>query len=328
MSGKRNTADSIAYPLLKEIRNGITIVTPTFNRHDGLKTALLSAFKQKVEGHHVEIIVIDNNKTSQEEAQVNTLTRTSPFKITYVHVAESGLSNARNAAMDRIRTRYVAFLDDDMIASPDWLSELIKTSIKYKAGIVFAPAFARMPNQNDPRNPHMEPYFSRLIDDKDKEGIIHETLGMGGCLLDLTLCKLPTPPFDPKLNQKGGEDDILFDHLRQQGTKIAWSPDAITYEVVPQNRATTHYIRVRNFGYGQGPSRICANRGLAGILGVLYYMSTGCIQLLIYGPIGLFLRLIKKPSYIKYVALSSRALGKIFWLDRFCLELYGKPKNC
>lgn len=311
------------YSTPEEIRDGITIVTPTFNRHDNLKIALLSAFKQNIVDRYVEIIVIDNNKTPQEETQVNILKRSSPYKITYVHIAEAGLSNARNAAMDLIRTRYVAFLDDDMIASPDWLTELIKTSIKYDAGIVFAPAFARMPDQNDPLNPYMEPYFSRLIDD-NKEGIIHETLGMGGCLLDLNYCDLPTPPFDNKLNKTGGEDDILFDYLRQRGVKIAWSPAAITHEIVSKDRATARYIQARNFGYGQGPTRICASRGRLGIGGVLYYMSSGFIQTLLYGPTYLVLKLLKKPSYIKYLALTSRALGKIFWLKKFSLNLYGK----
>ncbi len=314
------------YTDVAEIRSGISIIIPTFNRHDGLKTALMSAFKQNIDNRYVEIIVVDNNKTPQEYAQVNDLAKISPFQITYVHVAASGLSNARNAGIECVKTRFVAFLDDDMIASSNWLSALIKTSTKFEAGIVFAPAIARMPNAADPRNPYMTPYFSRLVTD-GKEGLIDKTLGMGGSLLDLTLCQLPTPVFDPQLNKKGGEDDILFDRLRQKGTKVAWSPDATTYEIVPINRATTRYIRARNFGHGQAPSRICADRGLSGVLGVLYFMGTGFIQAIIYAPISLSLSLIKNPAYIKYVALTSRAFGKIFWGDRFCLDLYGKTEN-
>ena len=63
---KVNTIDSSSYTSPEAIRDGISIVIPTFNRHDGLKTALLSVFEQNIDDRHVEIIVVDNNKTPQE----------------------------------------------------------------------------------------------------------------------------------------------------------------------------------------------------------------------------------------------------------------------
>jgi len=168
----------------------------------------------------------------------------------------------------------------------------------------------------------MEPYFERIAK-KSNEGLMNETLGTGGCLLDLSLCDMPSPPFDTSLNETGGEDDLLFDHLRQRGTKVAWSPQAEAYEHVPAKRATESYIRTRNFAFGQGPSHIQASRGLKGIPGVMRFMTTGFIQLCLFTPVYLFLKLIKHPAYIAYLARSARGLGKIFWWDSLSPKLYG-----
>ncbi|MGJ8561965.1 MAG: glycosyltransferase family 2 protein [Alphaproteobacteria bacterium] len=305
------------------ISSGISILIPTFQRSQGLQTALASLFAQEGLTQDVTLIVADNNKTNQEKAAVEALNKISPFEIRYIHVGEAGLSNARNGGMSLVDTRFIAFLDDDMRASPQWLATLVKTAIQFKAGITFSPVIAVMPDPNDKRNPYMEPYFSSLVKNKP-EGIIETTLGMGGCLLDLSICELPSPIFDPARNHRGGEDDMLFTHLRRKGAKAAWSPQALTYEIVPAARATTKYIRARNFGYGQGPTRIEAKKGLIGaVLGTSYYMMTGTLQAAFYGPIACILRLANQPAYVKYLALTARAFGKVFWWDQFNLKLYG-----
>lgn len=308
--------------------DAVSIVIPTFQRSAGLSNAIKSLSIQLIAADLMQVIVVDNNPTPQERLLVETLSDLFKNPITYVHVAEAGLSNARNAAMAVVETQFVAFLDDDMIASPEWLIELLTASHKYEAGIVFGPTFAVMPNPNDARNPYLQPLFSRLID-KDKDGLVETTLGAGGCLLDLEHCNMPSPPFDIDLNKRGGEDDILFDHLRLQGTRVAWTPTATCLEVVPERRTQATYIRSRNFGYGQGPARIHASRGLSEVPGILYFMATGSLQTVIYGLTYAFTAVRKHPSSVKYLALASRGLGKIFWGERFSLELYGKidPKT-
>lgn len=303
--------------------NAVSVIIPTFQRSDGLSNALKSLTKQLIAADKIRVIVVDNNPTPQERPSVEALSDLFENPITYVHVAEAGLSNARNAAMAVVKTRFVAFLDDDMIASPEWLTELLVASHKYEAGIVFGPTFAVMPDPNDARNPYLQPLFSRLID-KDEDGLVETTLGAGGCFLNLDHCNMPSPPFDIDLNKRGGEDDILFDALRLQGTRVAWTPTATCLEIVPERRTQATYIRSRNFGFGQGPARIHASRGLSGAPGILYFMATGSIQSFFYGLTYAFTAIWKQPSSVKYLALASRGLGKIFWGERFSLELYGK----
>lgn len=319
------------HPVDPESDTAISVVIPTFQRSTGLSAALKSLVTQNIAADRIHVIVVDNNPTPQERASVQSASNLFHHPVHYVHVAEAGLSNARNAAMAAVTTRFVAFLDDDMLASDTWLSGLLATSRDYEAGIVFGPTLAVMPNPADPRNPYLQPLFSRLIDKPD-DGLVETTLGAGGCMLDLGRCALPSPPFDVALNKRGGEDDILFDQLRLQGTRVAWSCTADCLEMVPEARTTSAYIRSRNFGFGQGPARIHASRGLSGIPGILYFMATGSVQSVIYGVAYGVTALCRRPVSIKYLALTARGVGKIFWGERFGLELYGKadettPKN-
>ncbi len=300
---------------------GVSIVIPTYKRPDGIKDALESLIGQQAGQRAVEIVVADNDPKASAKDFVTTFAKTSDIEIIYKHVPDPGVSNARNGALSVARGRYIAFLDDDMKALPGWLDELVNASVKYKAGITFGPAIAVMPNRDDPLNPYMKPFFSRIAD--APEGYITKCLGTGGCLLDLSLCDMPSPAFNPIHNETGGEDDALFHHLTDKGAKVAWAIKAESYEIVPASRATPQYMWKRNFAFGQGPSQEQADKGLAGALGVAKWMAVGAVQLVLYSPICLFLKLLQKPKYIHFQNRTAQALGKIFWWNNFKQKLYG-----
>lgn len=300
---------------------GVSIVIPTYKRPDGIKIALESLIGQSAGKRPIEIVVADNDPKASARDYVLEFSKTSEIEVIYKHVPEPGVSNARNGALSIARGRFIAFLDDDMQALSGWLEELVKASLKYKTGITFGPAIAVMPNKDDPFNPYMEPFFSRIAD--APEGYITKCLGTGGCLLDLSLCDMPTPAFDPIHNETGGEDDALFHHLTSQGTKVGWAIKAESYEIVPASRATPQYMWKRNFAFGQGPSQEEADKGLSGTFGIMKWMMIGVLQFFVYGPICLLLKAVGKPSHIHFQNRTAQALGKIFWWNNFTQKLYG-----
>ena len=300
---------------------GVSIVVPTYKRPDGIRIALNSLMGQSAGNRPVEIVVADNDPLASAKAFVTQFAETSDIEVVYKHVPEPGVSNARNGALEVARGRFIAFLDDDMDALEGWLEELVRVSLQYEAAITFGPAIALMPNKNDPLNPYMEPFFARIAD--APEGYIQKCLGTGGCLLDLSLCDMPSPVFDPIHNETGGEDDALFHHLQSHGAKVAWAIKARSYEIVPASRATPAYMWKRNFAFGQGPTQEQADKGLAGSPGIIKWMIIGGMQLCVYGPLLLLFKILGKPKYIHYQNRTAQALGKIFWWGGFKQKLYG-----
>lgn len=302
--------------------NGVSIVIPTYKRPDSVRRAVESIFRQTGIDRPSEIIVADNDPAGSAEITIKGLSENAPIEIRYVHIPEPGVSNARNGALGAARGRFIAFLDDDMEATEGWLAALLNTSTSHKIGIVFGPINAVMPNPSAPETPYFSPYFSRAFDAPDGETGV--AFGTGGSLLDLSLCALPSPPFNPDLNETGGEDDQLFEALREGGASFGWSPSALALEHVPAARATAKYVWHRNFAFGQGPTQIAADQGLAGLPGILKWMIIGTAQACLFAPAYGALTLLGRPARLKFMAKTAQGLGKILWWDGLSPRLYGQ----
>ncbi len=304
------------------IKQSVLIAIPTFRRSARLQALLPHISKTLKSVHAVEILVIDNNALPTEQKFVQNFSKTSIYPIHYIHEPKAGVSNARNAALEFASSRFLAFLDDDMEVTEAWIDSLIEVSVANNAGLVFGPLIAKFENEADPRNAYLATLYTRHSK-QTEAGLSDEAFGTGGCLIDLENCVLPDPPFDTHLNESGGEDDIFFESLRENGALCGWAPDALCYECVEPNRTTPNYIAKRNFGFGQGPSRIAAKKGIAGIPQIIRHMSVGSAQLGVYGLMYLVSKALNRPSQVRFLALSARGLGKIFWFDRFRPKFYG-----
>lgn len=307
---------------MQDWSEGISLIVPTYKRPHGIKLALSSLMDQDYMGHNVEIIVPDNDPKASARDFVTDFAKTSAHYIHYIHVPEPGVSNARNGAMAVARGRFIIFLDDDMEAGKDWVSTLVRISKAHKAAISCVTIEARMPNPDDAIEQRMQPLFSTF--GPDEETLITHYIGAGGSLIDRSLITLPTPVFDPKMNEVGGEDDKLFDYLLSQGAKIAWSHKARAYEDVPPKRANAAYIWKRHFAFGQGPTQSEADKGWAGLPGIVKWVSVGIIQTLMRAPKYWVLKALKHPDYITAYAMLAESWGKIWYRDGFSPKLYGE----
>ena len=323
LRNKSKDADrSLTTTGLHRVPQDVLIAIPTFKRSTRLK-ALLPHVEETLRSiHNISILIIDNNSLPLEQKFIDQFSKTSKYPVYYIHEPKAGVSNARNAALGFASTRFVAFLDDDMEITAPWIDSLVDVSITHKTGLVFGPLAAKFIDETDPHNPYLAPFYSR-IPKQSEAGVSSDAFGTGGCLIDLENCILPDPPFDIHLNESGGEDDIFFEAVHKSGTLYGWAPNALCYECVEPNRTKPSYIAKRNFGFGQGPSRIAARRGIKGIPQIFRHMSVGLAQFCVFGGMYLISKTLKRPSQIRFLALASRGLGKIFWGDLFRFKLYG-----
>ena len=300
----------------------VLIAIPTFQRPTALLHVLKTTHDHLKTRYKVSLLVVDNNPTPQEEDTVKSFANKTDLDVHYIHEPKPGVSNARNAAIAFTKTRYLAFLDDDMEITDQWLDELIKTSAETGFGVIFGPIVAKFSDLTDPRNPYLSPFYSRTLDDQHTCEL-KKPFGTGGCLIDLSQGEHPTPPFDPSLNESGGEDDIFFSSLARTGVKFGWAKRALCFENVPDERITRDYIIRRNIGYGQAPTRTAARQGRSGVAQILRHMVTGALQFGVYGSLHLTATALRRPSAVRYLALTARGFGKVFWGNRFQQKLYG-----
>lgn len=299
----------------------ISIVIPTYKRPDSLKRLLVSIMADLEDRTDTVIIVADNDKNQSAKDTVNGVSKACSRPIIYTVAAEPGVSNARNAGIAQVKSRYVLFLDDDMEVVLPYLAPLLSTSLSLQTTITFASIVAALPSGQEKWKTWLSPLFSRSMEGSSR--VISEVFGTGGCLIDLQGIELPSPAFDPALNEVGGEDDAFFAHIINQCGTMGWCAEALAREHVPIHRTTLKYLWNRHFAFGQTPARMAADRGLSGLPAILKWMLVGGAQTIIHGAGFLFLRLLGRPAYVGQLGRMAQGVGKIFWWDGLSPRFYG-----
>jgi len=101
----------------------ISVIVPTRNRARSLRALLESFDHLKAPPVPYEIVVADNGSTD-DTPRLLAEWRTSAPGRSVVRVPQPGKSRAVNAAIARSRGQLIAFVDDDVVAEPDWLAEV------------------------------------------------------------------------------------------------------------------------------------------------------------------------------------------------------------
>ena len=110
----------------------ITVIVPVYNVEHYLDRCLDSLINQTYK--NLEIIVINDGSTDnsgeicQEYAQKDS-------RIIYIEKENGGLSDARNAGLDRMTGSYVTFVDSDDWIEQDYVETLYKKIVEYQTDI-------------------------------------------------------------------------------------------------------------------------------------------------------------------------------------------------
>jgi glycosyltransferase involved in cell wall biosynthesis len=102
----------------------ISVVIATLNRAPMLAMALDGLREQQFPTKDYEVIVVDNGSTDGTSALVSTRAKSSA-NLRYIFEPSPGVSIARNTGWRASGGAWVAFLDDDAIPQPDWLTRIM-----------------------------------------------------------------------------------------------------------------------------------------------------------------------------------------------------------
>jgi glucosyl-dolichyl phosphate glucuronosyltransferase len=118
----------------------LSIVVCTYQRPDHLARLLGALKKQTVAPKEYEIVAVDNE--ASPNPQVMTICNSAEYKelvLHYFHHARAGISSARNRGVQEARAEWVAFLDDDVIPPPEWVSRELAIIASSKVEIFGGP---------------------------------------------------------------------------------------------------------------------------------------------------------------------------------------------
>lgn len=299
----------------------ISVIIPTFHRPDGALAAVRSVLGQEG-APSLEIILVDNDAKQSCKAIADQLAiEAGHTAFTYAVEPAAGVANARNKAVSLATGSFVAFLDDDEVAKPNWLANLVKAQQETGADVVFGPIEARLPAKHNVPHTYFQNFFSRRLDGPTR--LIDIPYGCGNCFLKRATVFTTAQPFNPAANETGGEDDILWREVVASGGTFGWAEDAWVYEDVPPSRATWAYLTKRAFAFGHNTTGQWYNRPERDYLRMVSSMFKGVAQAAALAPLVAVLWLIRHDRLAWAYDKMWRGLGKVFWFGPFRVGFYG-----
>ncbi len=235
----------------------------------------------------IQVIVADNDDTPSARPVIDAIGEWFPHPLIYLHAPARNISVARNAILQAARAQcadLLAFLDDDEWVEPDWLMRMERRMHEAATSAVVGPVRAK----------HLEtaPGWMRhsaihdTTPDVDARGHAHTgyTCNM---LIHLRAPAFDGLSFDETLGRSGGEDTAFFAAYQARGGEIAFAPDAVAHEIVPEARATMRWLMRRRYRMGLTHGEvIAAGRLLSGRLaqaGLAGAKSAACLGLMLAG---------------------------------------------
>ncbi|WP_371747251.1 glycosyltransferase [Acuticoccus sp. I52.16.1] len=242
-----------------ELDTAVDICVCTFRRSSIADTLRSLAALRLPHGMTVRVIVADNDETDAARQSIIGLGDEFGLNTLYVHAPARNISTARNAALDAADAPWIAILDDDEVASPQWLISLLDVQRTTRADVVLGPAIARY-----------APDVPRWIRDGDFHSA-HPVVAGGAIrtgytsnvLFARTAPSLDGRRFDVALGRSGGEDTAFFHDAFNAGARIASAPAAAVFEDVTGPRATIRWLLRRRFRAGQSHGLLLETRGLS-----------------------------------------------------------------
>lgn len=234
-----------------------SIIVPTHARPQRLAACLKSLANLDYPRTDFEVIVVDDGSQELPEAIVAPFRQ--EFNVKLLTQSQAGPATARNTGALQARGKFLAFIDDDCAATPNWLQAL-------------AVRFAAYPNQviggrilNALSHNAYSAASQLLIEYLYTRYNADHTQARFFVSMNLAIpvhCFRTVGGFDTTFGVAAGEDRELCDRLRHQGYQLTYAPEVLVYHA---HQLTFRSFWRQHFHYGRGAftfHRLRARRGL------------------------------------------------------------------
>lgn len=121
----------------------VSIIVPIYNAHSTIRRCIDSILHQTFTDY--ELLLIDDGSTDESGSICDEYAMKDP-RIQVYHNPNSGVSAARNFALDHAKGEYLQFLDSDDWITTDATQQLVRTALTYNCDLVISD-FYRVVNE-------------------------------------------------------------------------------------------------------------------------------------------------------------------------------------
>lgn len=247
----------------------LTVIIPTRNRANLLKSTLFSIKEQNLRRNEFEVLAINNGSEDETDELIDGLKKTTP-NLTNIYASTPGLHTGRHVGMLAANGEVLVFADDDIEALPTWLSTI--------ADAFTDPTLAMMGGNNLPLFMHPPPpWLNELWKRQQRNGgrslpwlsIQERPAGrypispyqVWGCNFAIRKEVLLAaggfhPDGMPKelIRFRGDGETHVSRYVAEKGLKCLFDSGASIYHKITHERMTLGYFRQRGFNQGVSDS--------------------------------------------------------------------------
>jgi glycosyltransferase involved in cell wall biosynthesis len=222
----------------------ISVVVCTYNRSELLRGAVESLMRLRTEDRlRYEVLVIDNASTDDTPQVIEELKHIATVPLRSVREMRKGVAAARNCGIRSAHGDWIAFFDDDELADPLWLLELLDTAKRKDACCAGGAVRLALPDDvlaelpmvcrhslGESATPAAPCRFHRKLTITTGNLMVHRIVFDEIGLFDETL-------------REAGEDTDLSSRMWAAGIESWFVPSAIIYHTVAPYRLEERYFR-------------------------------------------------------------------------------------
>lgn len=230
----------------------LSVVIPTRNRRSMLTKALNS-----LTGQAVELVVIDNGSSDGTRELIESR------GLRYILETQPGASNAKNRGIHEAKGKWIAFLDDDATADPQWAKSVLRAiAVSPAASVIGGPIIVEWPGAKPAWMPReREGYYGHCDYGPVRRRLVYPEYPFGSNMvlrrdLLLSIGGLSAKVGPVAGNMMSAGEQEMFYRLSKTDAHVVYEPTAKVHHWIPAAHVKKRWLLRRAMKHGASNVRI------------------------------------------------------------------------